>query len=141
MQTQIVKEDVEKSNDQDMRSLLKLKTQAKTAGISMETINNICKDLSAPSKVSAAIDFLQTVIADKISTLQKPEPKTQVETQEPEFIPQAFAKLKRLLIKADEIGIPESALEKVNPESNDLESIKAAISQLNIMIATKLGEK
>jgi len=136
--------DVKNSRDNDMDKLNKLIKQAKNAGIAMDTINNICKDLSAPSKVSAAIDFLQTVIADKISK-PKPisEPKTQAETQEPdpEFIPQAYSKLKRLLIKADEIGIPESALEKVNPESNDLESIKAAISQLNIMIATKLGEK
>ena len=133
MATQIVKEDVQKSNAQDMDKLNKLIKQAEKAGVAMETINNICRDLSAPSKVSAAIDFLQTVIADKISTLQKPDSATEVKT--------AYDKLKKLLIKADEIGIPESALEKVNPESNDLESIKAAISQLNIMIATKLGEK
>jgi len=68
---EIVKEDITKSNDQNVSKLTKLIDEASSMGIPDSALAKINVDLQVPSKVEQAISFLEVMISDKLIAVKE----------------------------------------------------------------------
>lgn len=76
-QTSIVEkiksEDDQKTIDDNVEKLERLMVQAQDAGVPQSALDKINPDLSKPSKVTQAIDFLTTIMSDRLVEMKRGE--------------------------------------------------------------------